>query len=302
MTPARPEDFPAPRAAEVPPATGTEPAVRVRLDLSYDGTCFSGWARQPDRRTVQGVLEEALGRLLRRPPPQLTVAGRTDAGVHARGQVAHADVPAGSWQAVADRVVPRLARLLPEDVRLRSARCVPAAFDARFSALWRRYSYRVCDEEWGPDPLRRHEIVRHRRRLALDRMNEAALLLTGEHDFAAFCRKRDGATTIRSLIRLDWAREGPEVAVATVIADAFCHNMVRSLVGALLAVGDGRKPIGWPADVLRARLRDPAVHVAPAHGLCLEEVRYPPDAELAQRAAQTRRMRETSSATVPGPA
>jgi tRNA pseudouridine38-40 synthase len=245
------------------------------------------------------VLEEALGRLLRLPPPQLTVAGRTDAGVHARGQVAHADVAAESWQAAADRAVPRLAHLLPEDVRLRSARPVPAAFDARFSALWRRYSYRVCDEGSGPDPLRRREIARHRRPLSLDRMNEAARPLAGEHDFAAFCRKRDGATTIRSLIRLDWAREGPDVAVATVIADAFCHNMVRSLVGALLAVGDGRKPVGWPADVLRACLRDPAVHVAPAHGLCLEEVRYPPDAELAQRAAETRRTRGTGSVAVP---
>ena len=296
MTPASPESFPGPPAAEA------EPAVRVRLDLSYDGTCFSGWARQPGRRTIQGVLEEALGRLLRLPPPRLIVAGRTDAGVHARGQVAHVDVPAGSWRAVADDAVPRLAGLLPEDVRLRSARCVPAAFDARFAALWRRYSYRVCDEESGPDPLRRHEIVWHQRPLDLGRMNEAARLLAGEHDFAAFCRKRDGATTIRSLIRLDWARESPDVAVATVIADAFCHNMVRSLVGALLAVGDGRKPIGWPAEVLRARLRDPAVHVAPAHGLCLEEVRYPPDAGFAQRAAQTRRMREAAPAIAPGAA
>jgi len=311
MTPASPDGLPtapaaeAHQAAEARPAGGAlraaeaESALRLRLDLSYDGTGFSGWARQPGRRTVQGVLEEALGRLLRLPPPQLTVAGRTDAGVHARGQVAHADVPAASWQPVADRAVLRLAHLLPDDVRLRSARPVPVAFDARFSALWRRYSYRVCDEESGPDPLRRHEIARYRRPLALDRMNEAARLLAGEHDFAAFCRKRDGATTIRSLIRLDWAREGPDVAVATVIADAFCHNMVRSLVGALLAVGDGRKPVGWPADVLMARLRDPAVHVAPAHGLCLEEVRYPPDAELAQRAAQTRRTRETGSVAVP---
>jgi tRNA pseudouridine38-40 synthase len=294
MTPASPEGLLASPAAEA------EPAVRVRLDLSYDGTCFSGWARQPGRRTVQGVLEEALGRLLRLPPPHLIVAGRTDAGVHARGQVAHADMPAGPWQALADRAVPRLAGLLPADVRLRSARRVPAAFDARFSPLWRRYSYRVCDDPSGPDPLLRNEIVRHQRPLALDRMNEAARLLAGEHDFAAFCRKRDGATTIRSLIRLDWAREGPDVAVATVIADAFCHNMVRALVGALLAVGDGRKRVGWPADVLSARLRDPAVNVAPAHGLCLEEIRYPPDAGLAQRAAQTRRVRGTGPQPRPG--
>ena len=288
MTPASPEGSP---ELPAPEATGA-PAVRLRLDLSYDGTGFSGWAAQPGRRTVQGVLEEALGRLLRLAPPKLTVAGRTDAGVHARGQVAHVDVPMESWQAEADRVLPRMAGLLPRDVRLRSAREVPAAFDARFSALWRRYSYRVCDDPSGPDPLRRNEIVGHRRPLDLDRMNAAAQLLRGEHDFAAFCRKRDGATTIRSLIRLDWAREGPDAAAATVVADAFCHNMVRALVGAMLAVGDGRKPAGWPAEVLGTRVRDPAVHVAPAHGLCLEEVRYPPDAELAQRAAQTRRTRK----------
>lgn len=297
MTPAPPEGSPEHPGRQVP----TAPTVRLRLDLSYDGTDFSGWARQPGRRTVQGVLEEALGRLLRGGAPQLTVAGRTDAGVHARGQVAHVDVPAASWQPVADHAVPRMAGLLPGDVRIWSVREAPPAFDARFSALWRRYSYRVCDDPSGPDPLRRNEIVRYRRPLALGPMNEAARLLQGEHDFAAFCRKRDGATTIRSLIRLDWAREGTEVAVATVIADAFCHNMVRALVGALLAVGDGRKPAGWPADVLSARLRDPAVHVAPAHGLCLEEVRYPLDTEFAQRAAQTRRTRETGSAALPGP-
>ena len=297
MTPASPEGAPELPAPEAP----SPPAVRLRLDLSYDGTDFSGWASQPGRRTVQGVLEEALGRLLRLPPPQLTVAGRTDAGVHARGQVAHADVPAASWQEVADRAVPRMAGLLPGDVRLRSAREAPAAFDARFSALWRRYCYRVCDDPSGPDPLRRNEIVRHRRPLAIDRMNAAAQLLEGEHDFAAFCRKRDGATTFRSLIRLDWAREGPDVAAATVVADAFCHNMVRALVGALLAVGDGRKPADWPADVLSARLRDPAVHVAPAHGLCLEEVRYPPDGELAQRAARTRTIRVAGPAHHPAP-
>jgi tRNA pseudouridine38-40 synthase len=317
MTPASPDGYPEPRAGEAPAAeaysgadafsareavaTEAEPSVRLRLDLSYDGTGFSGWARQPGQRTVQCALEEALGRLLRLPPPRLTVAGRTDAGVHARGQVAHTDVPAASWDAVMDGAVARLRRLLPGDVRLGSARRVPVAFDARFSALWRRYSYRVCDDPAGPDPLRRHEIAWHRRRLAIDRMNTAAQILTGEHDFAAFCRKRDGATTIRSLIRLDWARERADVAVATVVADAFCHNMVRALAGALLAVGDGRRPVCWPADVLKAGVRDPAVHVAPAHGLCLEEVRYPPDAELGRRAAQTRGTRQPGPRAVPAP-
>jgi tRNA pseudouridine38-40 synthase len=122
-------------------------------------------------------------------------------------------------------------------------------------------------------------------------MNGAAAQCLGEHDFAAFCRRREGASTVRELLRLDWQRADSGVAVATVVADAFCHNMVRSLVGALLAVGDGRRPPGWPADVLAARVRDPAVTVAPPHGLCLEEVRYPPDADLATRATATRRVR-----------
>lgn len=252
-------------------------AVRVRLDLSYDGSGFSGWARQPGRRTVQGTVEEALSQLLRSPePPRLTVAGRTDAGVHARGQVAHFDTPTQVWVRVADRAARQLAALLPPDVAVRDVGAAPDGFDARFSALWRRYSYRVCDKPREMDPLRRHDTVVHPRQLNLCYMNEAASALVGEHDFAAYCRRREGATTVRRLLRLEWAREDPALAVATVIANAFCHNMVRALAGALLAVGDGRKPCTWPADVLAKGRRDPAVHVAAAHGLCLEEVRYPP--------------------------
>jgi tRNA pseudouridine38-40 synthase len=266
--------------------------VRLKLDLSYDGTGFSGWAAQPGRRTVQAVTEEALGRALRLPgPARLTVAGRTDTGVHARGQVAHVDVPAAAWAPVADRAVRRMAGVLPPDVRLRGLAPAPDGFDARFSALWRRYRYRVCDDPAAADPLRRNETLWYPRRLSLEAMNTAAAALTGEHDFAAFCRRREGATTVRELIRLDWARVDDGVASATVVADAFCHNMVRALVGALLAVGEGRRPPGWPREVLAAAARDHAVHVVPAHGLCLEEVRYPPGAELAARAAATRRVR-----------
>jgi tRNA pseudouridine38-40 synthase len=266
--------------------------LRLRLDISYDGSAFHGWARQPGLRTVQQVVEEALGLALRLAgPPALTVAGRTDAGVHASGQVAHADVPAGLWQAAADSAVRRLARLLPGDVRVRSARPAEAGFDARFAALWRRYSYRVCTDPAGPEPLRRHDTLWYRRELDLARMNEAGLACLGEHDFAAFCRSREGATTVRTLLRLDWQQAEPGVAVAVVTADAFCHNMVRALVGALLPVGDGSRPPGWPAGLLAARLRDPAVRVLPAHGLCLEEVRYPAADQLAARVAATRRLR-----------
>jgi tRNA pseudouridine38-40 synthase len=267
--------------------------VRLRLDLAYDGTDFSGWAVQPGRRTVQDVLQEALGRVLRLPEPaQLTVAGRTDAGVHAEGQAAHLDVPRAAWSAAGpDRILWSLAGVLPPDVRVRALTAAPAGFDARFSALWRRYRYRVCDTPAAADPLRRHDTLWHPRPVRVERMNTAAGPLLGEHDFAAFCRRREGATTVRRLLRLDWIRDPDGIAVATVVADAFCHNMVRAMVGALIAVGEERRDPGWPRQVLSAAVRDGAVHVAPAHGLCLAEVRYPPPAQLAARAAATRRVR-----------
>ena len=272
--------------------------VRLRIDLSYDGSGFSGWAAQPGRRTVEEVLAAALGRVLRLPcPPGLTVAGRTDAGVHARGQVAHADVPADGWPPGAYPGPPaaRLAGVLPADVRVHAVGVAPEGFDARFSALWRRYSYRVCDDPARADPLRRHETLWSFRRLDEAAMNEAARSCLGEHDFAAFCRRRPGATTIRTLRRLEWHRDADGITVATVVADAFCHHMVRSLAGALLAVGEGRRPPGWLAAVLAAAVRDPAVRVLPPHGLCLEEVGYPPPADLAARAADTRRLRAATS-------
>jgi tRNA pseudouridine38-40 synthase len=266
--------------------------LRLRLDLRYDGSAFHGWATQPGQSTVQQAVEEALGRALRLDQaPSLTVAGRTDAGVHARGQVAHTDVPGDSWTAAAGSAAHRLARLLPQSVRVTAIGPAPAGFDARYSALWRRYSYRVCDDPAQADPLRRHDTLWYRARLDLDQMNEAARACLGEHDFAAFCRSRPGATTIRELLRLDWARAAPGVVVATVIADAFCHNMVRALTGVLLSVGDGSKPVEWPGELLAARRRDPAAWVAPPHPLCLEEVGYPDPAQLAGRAAATRRIR-----------
>jgi tRNA pseudouridine38-40 synthase len=266
--------------------------VRLRLDITYDGSDFAGWARQPGQRTVQGCIEEALGRVLRLDPlPMLTVAGRTDAGVHARGQVAHVVIPVAAYSMVNGTLPRRLAGLLPPDVRVSGVSVAPEGFDARFSALSRRYVYRVCDDPIGVEPLRRHDVLWHPRPLNLDRMNAAAALLVGEHDFAAYCRKREGATSIRRLLRYEWVREERRLAVATVEADAFCHSMVRAMVGALLIVGDGRRDVAWPADVLAGRVRDSAVNVAPAHGLSLEEIRYPQDEDLAQRAQETRRVR-----------
>jgi tRNA pseudouridine38-40 synthase len=237
---------------------------------------------------VQGVLEEALATLLRT-PVALTVAGRTDAGVHATGQVAHADVPAGA--PAPEQLARRLARLLPADVRVPAVAQVPPGFDARFSALRRHYRYRVCDAPWGADPLARHHTLGWHRPLDLAAMNAASMLLLGEHDFAAFCRRREGATTVRMLQRLDWARSQPHLLVAHVVADAFCHSMVRSLVGALLAVGEGRRPPDWPASLLARRDRASEVGVAPAHGLTLVAVDYPSDDQLAARAHQTRAVR-----------
>lgn len=245
-------------------------------------------------RTVQGVLEGALAIVLRlAEPPALTVAGRTDAGVHARGQVAHLDVPEALWTATGSVLAHRLNRMLPADVRVHAVSVPPAGFDARFSALWRRYSYRICDMRAAADPLRRRDTLWYRRTLDTDLMNVAAARCLGEHDFAAFCRRRAGASTIRELIKLDWQRAAPGIVIGTVIADAFCHNMVRALTGALIAIGDGTRPAGWLADVLAAGVRDPAVMVAPPHPLCLEQVAYPPDAEVLTRARLTRRLRGT---------
>jgi tRNA pseudouridine38-40 synthase len=288
--------------AAAPPDGGA--AVRLRLDIAYDGAAFSGWASQPGRRTIQQTLAETLGRVLRLPgPAALTVAGRTDAGVHARGQVAHCDVPAGAWLAASDAAGHRLARALPPDVRVRRIAVAPPGFDARFSALWRRYAYRVCDDPAGADPLGRNVTLWYPRPLDLAAMNEAARPLLGEHDFAAFCRRREGASTVRALLRLDWARMERSLVVATVVADAFCHNMVRALAGAALRVGDGSRPPTWPGKVLAGQARDPGVPVVPAHGLCLEEVGYPPEGELAARAAQTRRQRPApGEPAAPGPA
>jgi tRNA pseudouridine38-40 synthase len=279
--------------------------VRLRIDLAYDGTDFRGWATQPGLRTVQGVLEAALATALRVSEAGVVCAGRTDTGVHARGQVVHLDVAdealassAGrSQDPPAEALLRRLNGILPPDVRVRRVAEAPDGFDARFSALWRRYAYRVADRPETVDPLTRRHVLAWARRLDLDLLNEASAALVGHHDFASFCKKREGATTIRTLLDLGWERDATGVAVATVRADAFCHSMVRALVGCLLAIGEGRRPVAWAGEVLGARVRDPAVIVAHAHGLTLEEVGYPADEELAARAGQTRAKRTGTEAT-----
>jgi len=262
--------------------------VRLRIDLAYDGGDFHGWAAQPGLRTVQGDLEAALATVLRVPELSTVCAGRTDTGVHARGQVVHVDLD-GLPEPELALLARRLNGVLQRDLRVRRVVTAPDGFDARFSPLWRRYAYRICDGV--PDPLARGQVLSWPRGLDVRAMNEASGPLLGLHDFASFCKKREGATTVRTLLALSWERDG-DVLTGTVRADAFCHHMVRSLVGCLVAVGEGRRPVTWPADVLGAAVRDPAVTVVPPHGLTLEEVGYPPDEELAARAEESRARRE----------
>ncbi|KQY56599.1 pseudouridine synthase [Nocardioides sp. Root140] len=276
------------------------PTVRIRIDFAYDGTDFRGWARQPAFRTVQGEFEKALATVLRIEKVTVTVAGRTDTGVHARGQVLHVDLEEAvvakgggrSQDPPMDALRRRLNGLLPPDIRVLRISPAPEGFDARFSASWRRYVYRVADTAAAVDPLRRNHVLAWPKPLDIEAMNLAASDLLGLHDFASFCKRREGATTVRTLIDLHWARADDGLAELTVRADAFCHNMVRSLVGCLLAVGDGRRPREWPAQVLVAGARNPAVTVVQARGLTLEEVGYPDGDELRAQADRARNKRE----------
>ncbi|ANP73861.1 tRNA pseudouridine(38-40) synthase TruA [Cryobacterium arcticum] len=287
-------------------------STRIRLDVAYDGTGFFGWARQPGYKTIQGQIEEGLGAILKRhqPTPDLVVAGRTDSGVHALGQVAHFDLNADQVDSLvrvkrgrgtprypnelASMVQRRLGGILvtqPEIV-IRSATIAPPGFDARFSALWRRYEYRIADTQALHDPLQRMRTTWHGFALDLPAMQEAAATLIGLHDFATYCKPRPGATTIRTLQSFDWRRDPDGVLVATVQADAFCHSMVRALVGACVSVGEGKLVGTRLVDLRIERARTSEFKVMQAHGLTLMEVGYPEDAGMAIRAAQTRARRE----------
>lgn len=274
--------------------------VRLRLDIAYDGTEFTGWAAHDGFRTVAGVLEESFSTVFR---TQLRVfgAGRTDTGVHATGQVAHLDVPADALAHAYPRharpddpefqaLVRRLARFLPEDVRVREIVRAPAGFDARFSALRRHYAYRLSLAPYGVEPQLARYMTPWTKPLDVEAMAAASRHLLGLNDFAAFCRHRPGATTIRDLQRLDWVATG-DLVTAYVSADAFCWSMVRSLVGALLAVGEGRREPAWCATLLSAQARSSDFAAAPARGLTLTGVDYPPDDQLAARISVTRDLR-----------
>jgi tRNA pseudouridine38-40 synthase len=295
---------------------------RVRMDLSYDGASFYGWAVQDDLPTVQGTLEAALKVLVRR-PVRLTVAGRTDSGVHARGQVAHFDLTGEEWTGLSrgaaltpeEALIRRMRGILNKDltmplrkakapkrvihamegaITVHSASLAPEGFDARFSALWRRYSYRIADREASRDPLTRTVTLWHDFALDEHRMNSAADAVLGIKDFLSYCKPRTGATTVRELQEFSFMRRPDGVIEAHLQADAFCHNMVRSLVGGAMLVGAGERTPEWLGERLQARVRDSKSLLAAPHPLILEEVRYPADAQMQQRAESTRAKRSLS--------
>ena len=288
------------------PVRGGGGFLRIRLDVAYDGGPFSGWGVQPGLRTVQGTLEEALAMLIRR-PVRVTVAGRTDAGVHARGQVVHVDLSETEWLglnrgveldpavALLRRIRGSLSRVLGEltgSIAVHRVTIAPKGFDARFSALWRRYSYRIADGPALWDPLGRTSTLWHQDPRDVGLLNEGASQLLGLQDFRSYCKPREGATTIRELQRFEFSRGDDGVIVATVQADAFCHNMVRSLVGSALYVGAGIEEPGWLYQRLLDRQRDAKSVLSAPHPLVLEEVAYPSASGLLARAELTRALRQ----------
>ena len=261
---------------------------RLRLDISYDGTNFSGWGIQPDRRTVQQSVEDAISTVAQA-KAETIVAGRTDAGVHATGQVIHVDLPESLE--LTDLAY-KLNRILDQDIRINQITIAPPAFHARFSALRRYYEYRILDENKVIPPLARFNTESWYRPLDVDVMNQASALLLGTHDYAAFCKFREGATTIRTLETYSWRRDNQGILIADVVADAFCYSMVRNLVGAIVCVADGRKDASWISTLLENKERVSDSLVFPARGLSLYKVDYPDDAELLERAAKTIARRE----------
>lgn len=279
-------------------------SIRLRLDLAYRGAPFHGWARQPGLLTVQGCLEEALS-LITRQPVLLTVAGRTDAGVHARGQVAHLDVPKEFWLSLSrgreesdqirgERLRARLEGLagrgLNGALALKQVTVVAADFDARFSALSRTYRYLICDDPRAQDPCRL-DIARTSSPLEEEKMQVAAQALCGEHDFLPFAKPREGATTVRTLHSFKVSRPYPGMVQAMIRADAFCHSQVRFMMGALIEIGRGKYQTDWIGELLAAGVRDQRVPLADGRGLTLWEVAYPPADQYALQAQKAKVVR-----------
>ena len=252
---------------------------RLRIDLSYDGTNFSGWAKQPDQRTLQEEIEHALT-VLTQSTIATIVAGRTDAGVHADHQVIHTDVPD---KTDITNFTFRLNQLLDEDIRVNSVVYAPVNFHARFTASARTYKYKIIDGGRVTPPLDRYDTADWFRDLDIALMNQGSQLLLGEHDFFAFCKFREGGTTIRNLLQFDWARDAKNYLVATIKAESFRYNMVRNLVGAAVCVGEKRFEPEWMLKTLEDKVRIPDSYVFPAKGLTLVSVEYPAESEYLTR-------------------
>jgi tRNA pseudouridine38-40 synthase len=265
--------------------------LRLRLDIAYDGTNFSGWAKQPDRRTCQELLESTISKIARF-KVETVVAGRTDAGVHATGQVVHVDVPENLDL---EDLTYRINRIMDEDLRITKISIAPPAFHARFSALRRAYTYKILDNNQVIPPLNRADVAPWYRTLNLDLLNEASALLLGSNDFAAFCKFREGSTTVRNLEKFSWIRDDDGFLIADVVADAFCYSMVRNLVGAVSCVAERRFEPKWVVTTLKNRERISDSMVFPARGLTLYKVEYPPDEELLERVKITVAKRESES-------
>jgi tRNA pseudouridine38-40 synthase len=257
--------------------------LRLKIELAYDGTNFFGWAKQPDRRTVQEDLEKALATVIRA-QCETIVAGRTDAGVHARAQIVHVDIPISTeWSDLAFR----LNQLLDKDLRILEITAAPEGFHARFSALRRHYKYQIVDDNKPVNPIDRLDRTSWYRSLDVELLNTASKLLLGQHDFAAFCKFREGATTIRTLEIFNWQRNPEGLLIAKVVADAFCYSMVRNLVGAAVCVAEGRFEPAWISKMLENKERASDSLVFPPAGLTLEKVDYPDNGELLLRAVNT---------------
>jgi tRNA pseudouridine38-40 synthase len=245
---------------------------RLRVDLTYEGTNFSGWAKQPNERTVQEEVEKALGTITQTKVATI-VAGRTDAGVHAKHQVIHTDLPA---QTDINNLSFRLNQILDADIRVLTAQWAPDNFHARFTAISRTYQYKIIDAGKVTAPLDRHDSTEWFRPLDIELMNSGSNLLLGVHDFFAFCKFREGGSTVKNLLTFNWYRDEKDVVICEISADSFRYNMVRNLVGAAVCVGEGRFKPEWMFDTLKNKERIPDSYVFPAKGLTLISVQYPP--------------------------
>ena len=262
--------------------------IRIRGEVAYDGKNFSGWGMQPDQRTVQGAIEDAFSQIIGGPRTVVQCAGRTDAGVHATGQVMHLDVPVNWSERLADLAY-KVNAILDDDVVIKALIHTNQNFDARFAALSRSYTYFI--KEGLRDPLSRERVYQHRNYLDVAAMNEASQVLVGLHDFSAFCKKTDYGTSIRNLKTFTWTRTPDDLIRVDITSDAFCYSMVRALVGAVISIGEGKRTKEWLVDYLARGEREFGVFMAPAHPLTLVNVEYPPEEEYASRIEKTLKTR-----------